>query len=590
VAVRPITLTRTVHCHATRAAVWQHVSDTLRLNRAIGSSPLTVAHNDSRGLDRFRLRARMGGFGVTYLEHPFTWETGAFFSFYRVLLDGPARTIATRYDLADAPGVGCDVTVRIDVMPRWGILRPLIWLATWRSIRALEVFIASVDHGREEVITSPVDETALATARDRIRPRHAPEVIARLVDHIRIADDLALAPMRPFALAKTWGVDRLALLRLFLEAVPAGLLELRWGLLCPSCRTASEVLPSLRDLEGRAHCHTCDLRYDTDLDRAVEAQFFPHPAVRRVEIRPYCIGGPVLTPHVLAQLPLEADDSGTIRAPEASGRLRLFVRGGSTALVDVVDTAPDAVDVELGASDVEPGQLSVAPHGALRLVNRSGEARHAKLETTGWTNDAATAHHVATMPEFRPLFSAEALRPGLALKVSNVAILFSDLCGSTALYSRVGDAAAFGLVTDCLGYGIDIVERHGGTLVKTIGDAVMAAFVDPRMAVAAGLEMLGRWGEFVATHPAATALELKVGVNAGPCTVVTANGTVDYFGQTVNSAARVQHLAGPREAVLAEALLDFVPPGATVERFEATVKGIDEPLRVARVRVRNPAD
>jgi class 3 adenylate cyclase len=348
------------------------------------------------------------------------------------------------------------------------------------------------------------------------------------------------------------------------------------------------VLPSLRELEGRAHCHACDLRYDTELDRAVEAQFFPHPSIRRVEARPYCIGGPALTPHVVAQVALEQDATGTMHAPADPGRVRLFVRGGTTALVDVVDGAPSSLSVHVGPDRIAPTQVSIAPRGALHLVNRSGEGRHAKLERTEWLTEAATAHHVATMPEFRSLFGAEALRPGLALKVSKVAILFSDLCGSTALYSRVGDAAAFGIVNDCLTYGIDIVERHGGTVVKTIGDAVMAAFTDARAAVDAGVETLERWGAFVVAHPVVTSLDIKIGINAGPCTVVTANGRIDYFGQTVNEAARMQHLAGPREAVIAEPLAELIAPGSRVapaERFEATVKGITTPLRVVRLRM-----
>jgi class 3 adenylate cyclase len=588
--VQPVTLVRVFRCRASRAEAWNHIANTMRLNRGVGHSPLTVAQNDTRGLERFRLRCRIGGFNVTYLEHPYTWEAGEFFSFYRVMLDGPARTLATRYDLADAPdGSGCDVTVRIDLTPRATILRPLLWLATRRSLAALARYIASVDRAREAIVGVPADERVLTAARSRIGSRHAPELVARLADVVRTGDDFTVAPIRPFALASSWGVDRIALLRLCLEAVPAGMLELRWGLLCPSCRTASQVLPSLRDLDGRAHCHACDLRYDTDLDRAVEAQFFPHPAVRRVETRPYCVGGPALTPHVLAQLSLEADATGTLRAPREPGRVRLFVRGGATALVDVVEGAPESVAVDLGPGEVTPAAVSVAPRGTLRLANRSGEGRHAKLERTEWLTEAATAHHVAALPEFRPLFGAEALRPGLALKVSNVAILFSDLCGSTALYSRVGDAAAFGIVTDCLAYGVEIVERHGGALVKTIGDAVMAAFTEARAAVAAGVEMLERWGEFVAAHPAAASLDLKIGINAGPCTIVTANGTIDYFGQTVNEAARMQHLSGAREAVVAASLADAVPSGRpveAVEQFEALVKGIAAPLRVARLRVR----
>jgi class 3 adenylate cyclase len=532
----------------------------------------------------------MGGFDVTYFERPFAWENGQFFSFYRALLNGPARSVAARYDLSDRPDGGCDVTVRVEVTPRWSVLRPLIWFASRRTIASVEKYIQSADEGDRQPAASQADGVSLEAARLRIRPRHQPELVARLVEHVRTGDDLDLAPIRPFALASEWAVDRNALLRLCLEAVPAGMLELRWGLVCPSCRTASQVLPSLRDLDGKAHCHACDIRYDTDLDRAVEAQFFPHPSVRRIETRPYCIGGPALTPHVVAQLPLDVEAAGTINAPGTPGRVRLFVRGGATALVDVVQDAPTSASVSIHPGELKPAHVTIAPRGALHVVNRSGEARHAKLEQTDWMTHAATAHHVATMPEFRPLFGAEALRPGLALKVSNVAILFSDLCGSTALYSRIGDAPAFGIVTDCLAYGIEIVERHGGAVVKTIGDAVMAAFIDPRAAVAAGVEMLTRWSDFAEARRGAAALDLKVGVYAGPCTIVTANDSIDYFGQTVNSAARVQHLAGAGEAVIAESLLDAVAPGGGVElieRFDAKVKGIDEPLRVARLRARD---
>ena len=588
--MRPVTLTRGVRCQVSRPDVWAHVSNTIRLNRTIHNSTLDVAPRETTGLERHEVRGRLGGFQVAYVEHPFAWAVGEYFSFYRRFLDGPAHSVATRYDLADvADGPGCNVTVRIDITPRTALARPLVWLATRRSIDGLAAFIASVDAERVPV-TSSLDAELLATGIGRMGSKQPAELVERLAEHLRTADDLDLAPIRPFALATTWSVDRFKLLRLCLEAVPAGLLELRWGLLCPSCQTTSRLLPSLRDLEGRAHCHACDLRYDTDLDRAVEAQFFPHPSIRAVDARPYCIGGPALTPHVLGQLPLDVGEKGTLHVPMEQGRLRLFVRGGATASVDVLLGAPDSVAFTIDAKDVTPAHLSVSPGGSIQVENLSGEGRHAKLERTGVIADAATAHHVATMPEFRPLFGAEALRPGLALRVSHVAILFSDLCGSTALYSRVGDATAFGLVTDCFAYGTSIVERHGGTLVKTIGDALMAAFADSRAAVAAGAEMLERWGSFASEHPEAKAVELKIGVYDGPCTIVTANNTVDYFGQTVNRAARVQHLAGPREAVIAESLGYAVPEGAAleiVESFEANVKGIEEPLRLKRLRPRS---
>jgi class 3 adenylate cyclase len=585
--VQPVTLTRGVRCRVSRQEVWAHVSDTLRLNRAIGNAALDAKARDTTGLDRFELRTRIGGIPAAYVEHPFSWHVNEYFSFYRVFLGGPARSVATRYDLSDVPdGPGCDVTVRIDVTPASAVYRPILWLVTRRSIEALATYIAGADEGRQTVV-SPIDREVLATAARRVGAKHPAELVERLANHLAAADDFDLSPIRPFALAKEWSVDRFQLLRLCLEAVPSGMLELRWGLMCPSCQTTSSTLSSLKELEAGAHCHACDLRYDTDLDQAVEAQFFPHPTVRAIDVRPYCIGGPALTPHVLSQIPLEAGAEGTLRAPEAEGRARLFARGGAVASVDILKGEPETARCKLEASTIVPAQLAIAPGGTIHVENVTGEGRHVKLERVGVTADAATAHHVATMPEFRPLFGAEALRPGLALKVAHVAILFSDLCGSTALYSRVGDAEAFGLVTDCLTFGTQIVERHGGTVVKTIGDAVMAAFVDSRGAVAAAVEMLTRWKAFAAERPSAKALDLKIGVYDGACTIVTANGAVDYFGQTVNRAARVQHLAGPREVVIAESLESVLPEGAAVdvgEPFDAIVKGIDQPLRLKRVR------
>jgi adenylate cyclase len=591
--MRPVTVTETVHCRVSRFAAWAHVSNTLRLNRAVGTSRVTVVEKETRGLDRFEVRGRLGGIEVTYLERPFAWSEGEFFAFERTFLDGPARTLKTRYELVDSPdGPGCDVTVRVDLVPRIALLRPIVWFATKRTIAAVARFLASIDDGRPAaVVTAPIDREALQAAQARLGVQgSAAELARRLVDYVASADDLELAPIRPFALARSWSVDRLSLLRLCLGAVPAGLLELRWALVCPNCLTASQVLPSLGALGARAHCHACDLRYDTDFDRAVEAQFFPHPLVRNIVVEPYCIGGPALTPHVIAQLPLDVGAEGILRAPVDTGRVQLFVRGGLRAWVDVVPEAASSVEVTIGAHEIGPSALSVAPGGTLHLKNASGEGRHAQLQRSGWIADAATAHHVATVPEFRRLLGAEALRPGLALRVAQVAILFSDICGSTALYGRVGDAAAFGLVIDCIGYGTAIVERHRGVLVKTIGDALMAVFVDPKDAAAAGAEMIAMWGEFVRDHALASAIDLKVGAHAGPCTIVKANEVLDYFGQTVNAAARIQHLAGPRELVLGESVAELVSESAGVDRIEAfaaKVKGIDEPLRVVRFRPRD---
>jgi class 3 adenylate cyclase len=225
----------------------------------------------------------------------------------------------------------------------------------------------------------------------------------------------------------------------------------------------------------------------------------------------------------------------------------------------------------------------------LEVTQVDHEERHLKLERLEWASRAATAHLVSTLPEFRRQFSADLLRPGVTLRVARVALLFTDLTDSTALYHNVGDAKAFKVVQEHFDVLNAIIAEHRGTIVKTIGDAVMAAFVEERDALNAAFAMHGAFPAFRAGNEDASRTFLKVGVFAGPCYVVTANGILDYFGQTVNIAARLQGASGPGEIVIDGLFADEAEAAGWLanfsisEHFEARLKGLPDPVRVARI-------
>ena len=152
--------------------------------------------------------------------------------------------------------------------------------------------------------------------------------------------------------------------------------------------------------------------------------------------------------------------------------------------------------------------------------------------------DALTADRMATLQAFRDLFSTEVLRPGDEVAIGRVTLLFSDLKGSTALYEAVGDAAAYRLVREHFAYLAAIIREHDGAIVKTIGDAVMAAFHDPLQGLRAAIAMQERVAELQREEP--RPIVLKLGLHEGPCIAVTLNDRLDYFGQTVNLTARLQ--------------------------------------------------
>ena len=107
------------------------------------------------------------------------------------------------------------------------------------------------------------------------------------------------------------------------------------------------------------------------------------------------------------------------------------------------------------------------------------------LERTAWSDEAATAAEVTALQTFRDLFAAEALRPGEPISVGSLAVVFTDLRGSTRYYRDVGDAPAFGSVLQHLDLLREAVAAEGGAVVKSMGDAIMAVFARPLPAVRA---------------------------------------------------------------------------------------------------------
>ncbi|HQK35497.1 MAG TPA: adenylate/guanylate cyclase domain-containing protein, partial [Spirochaetales bacterium] len=127
--------------------------------------------------------------------------------------------------------------------------------------------------------------------------------------------------------------------------------------------------------------------------------------------------------------------------------------------------------------------------------------------------------------------------------------------------------------------------------VKTIGDAVMGSFVDGRHAIIAAIEAQQTLRSYYQNRPEKERIEVKIGIHSGPTILVTLNNRLDYFGSTVNLAARIQGIAQPNEIILSEhvfapsehrkLLRKYVP---RVYRSTHTFKGLDGVYQVYHVR------
>jgi class 3 adenylate cyclase len=496
---------------------------------------------------------------VEWEEEPFEWVSPDRFSVVRHYVRGPLASMRTSASLHRRTGGGTHLVYDVEARPRNLFGRAAIPIEIGLSSRrrfaaVFRRYDESLVRGRE--VPSVTGRRLAPSARARVEAARtrlleggaSPELARRLCQLVAEGDELTVSRIRPYALADGWDVGRRETLELCLQATRAELLELRWELLCPRCRGSAASEESLGDIGRQVHCDTCLIDFTADFDRSVEVVFRPVSAIRHVEDREFCVAGPQMTPHVLVQQLMSPNEQRSLETRLGSGRYRL--RALTVPGQQVVTVRADGAcggEARLEPDGWRPRELTLSERATIRLENATAEEQLFVLERTAWSDQAATAAAVTSLQVFRDLFATEALRPGEPIAVQSLTVVFTDLRGSTRYYLDVGDAPAFGSVLGHLDILRSAVASEGGAVVKALGDAIMAVFPRPLGAVKAMMSAQ----QTVAGRP----LALKVGIHSGRCIAVNQNGVLDYFGSTVNLAARLVALSSGGDLVVSDAVL-----------------------------------
>lgn len=255
--------------------------------------------------------------------------------------------------------------------------------------------------------------------------------------------------------------------------------------------------------------------------------------------------------------------------------------------VDFRNTLDENVEVFFSVSpEVRNLQESLKEAYESRIVEDITKAGRHEWRTRGTIEGVEVLNH----PVFRDIFGDETLSIDQSLEIRSATVLFSDVTGSTAMYERLGDARAYRLIRDHFDLVFGAIAEHDGVPIKTIGDEVMGVFTDEVSAVRAAFDMQDALSASNRDRDDGEELTLKVGVHRGPVIAVTLNNRIDYFGRTVNIAARTQTVSGPGELSMGDSFIRA--PGvknalrervSQAKRGTVAMKGIEKPVQVYRV-------
>jgi len=470
-------------------------------------------------------------------------------------------------------------------------------------------------------------------------------VISRLETMIRTADDWTLFRINPIQYAVEKSMVENEAIDLFLYGTKVGLFEIEWHLVCAFCGHIVASLRDLKNLHSHFVCDVCSVVNDIALDDYIQVAFTISPQVREISfhhpdslsIEDYLLKyhwsrgasfpngqkledfATVITRLCIYLEPkektrVELDLAPSIMATKDiinKTSLTFMVTGDTstssqTIPIKLIDGRFKAVDRTLIAMDIPSGEglLKLDQVGQVESGKTLVEVENlSEKRCTAWVvvyppdfqlyplkfEPFLSGKRVLTTQTFRDLFRNEVIQTEEGISVRDITFMFTDLKGSTAMYDRIGDPKAYYLVRqhfDTLGR---VIARHSGAVVKTIGDGVHATFMNPVDAVKAAIDMLEEIETFNRTI--SEKLILKIGIHSGHSIVVTLNDRIDYFGQTVNIASRVQWLADAGEIFVSSDAYQFSGVADVVARHDVSsqrveLKGVSEKFHVHKIAVR----
>lgn len=506
--------------------IWPVLSDTATVNRKMGLAPMsfTTINGVRHG------QQKMLGMTIRWTEAPWEWKQERWLKNTRVYSSGFFHKIEGYFEIKPIADEQCQVLVQFSVHHKYSLLVGLLNKATQGVIKKL---LDEVEKGAAAY--PPVLYTAGPLSLEQWLSQ------AQAIERARISPKLT---------AHATGSSWQDVLREALSPAMQGRLSLRFDAVCPHCRGAKKSVPRLTDLPERLACESCEIDFVIGTQESIEV------SLRDNTLSPEQAGMDFCSADVTHKPTIAYQRLGGVWMDDLSltpGVYALKRKGEARAITLLVDETAERrlLDVDALWKDPSFAPLRLHPEVVLRSQMMK-PADLIMLEQLDRFRGTLIAAEVILHPEFEKLIPAESLATDFPMEMGRRALLFTDVVGSTELYYKIGDTAAFAKVRESFLLIGEVTNRHEGILVKTIGDATMFAFSSAEAALKAAIE--------IQQANRGRDMKLRASLHYGPCLSVGTKDGQDFFGDTVNICAKFQSEAEAGQLVFEAGLRHEISP------------------------------
>ncbi len=420
----PVLVTLRAITPATLAQTWATFADTDRFNRLAGLDFRFEFDFSEPGRAKATGQFQHLGLQVAWRELPVVFEAPHHFIIERIYDNGPIYRAITELQLSTVP-TGTLVEQKTQLFAR-PLLRTAVQLDAALTLKpkmnkAFQTLLQALKVGGDtpDLAPPPLTRQAEALLRAALPKLEDPEIGAHLGTFLRTAPLTEQGRLRPLHLAKRWRLPEQRVAAGLLRAARAGLLQVQWEVLCPSCKMPTANPEKLNLAMNSAHCPVCDVRYDANFADSVGLSLKPVVAIRSEFEVMRCMSSPARMPHLLSQCQVAArsEHDWTLDLLPGTYRVRGWPQLEPLVLVVRSEASRREQSVQAGPLALSPPTLRLAS-GRVTLHVRSKLEGPLTLVLERPTAEPATltVGRLLEWPEVAQLLPTGALSDGVQLQ------------------------------------------------------------------------------------------------------------------------------------------------------------------------------